>query len=338
MAKELKVTRANEIVGLFILLALALAVAALFLGPKTQRWFTPTRTIAIHLPPEGSLGLRRGGDVQILGSVVGSVDDIVVTDAGGMEAQVSIQGNFIRFVRMDSRAIIRKPLGIGDAEIEITRGHGAPLPAVGAFLESEADKAPTAIMEEALVTIRDEALPTIREMRGAISEFTKLAGELRGQQAGIAQALQHVNRVGAQLERGEGLAAMLIADPKPAAELLAALPKLNTALDELRSTLQGARALAERLPQVGEDLQETMNNARLASADARRLAAALPELEESAKRAFDTAPGLLLQSQETMYQIQRLTEGVQRSWLMRGYMDAPPSGSRLNSDRVGTER
>lgn len=88
MPKPLKVTRANEIVGLFVLLALAIALAALLLGPKTQRWFTPSHTLAIHLPPEGSLGLRKGADVLILGSVVGSVENIVVTDAGSVEADV----------------------------------------------------------------------------------------------------------------------------------------------------------------------------------------------------------------------------------------------------------
>ena len=338
MPKPLKVTRANEIVGLFILLAVAIGIAGLFLGPQTQRWFTPTRTIAIHLPPEGSLGLRRGGDVQILGSVVGSVDDIFVTEAGEMEARVSIQGDFIRFVRSDSRAIISKPLGIGDAEIEITRGTGEPLPPVGAVLQGLADKAPTAMMEETLAVIRDEALPTFRELRVAVAQFTKLAEDLRGQQAGIAQALGHVNRVGAQLERGDGLASMLISDPKPAAELRAALPKLNRALDDLRTTLAGAKALTDQLPQVGQDMQQVMRDARLASADARRLMASLPELEDSARRAFDAAPGVLLQSQQTLYEIERLTEGVQRSWLVRDYMEAPPAGHRLSSERVGTER
>ncbi len=338
MPKPLKVSRANEIVGLFILLALVLALAAVFLGPQTQRWFATTRALAIQLPPEGSLGLRRGGDVQILGSVVGTVDDIVVTDAGGMVAEVSIQGNFIRFVRTDSRAIIRKPLGFGDASIEITRGHGDPLPVVGATLLSEADKAPTQMLEEALAIIRDEALPTIQELRGAVSEFTQLAAELRGQQAGVAQALQHLNRVGEQLQKREGLAGVLLSDPQPAAELRAALPKLNAALDELNRSLREARTLAARLPQIGEDTEATMSNARAASAEALRLSRALPELERSARRAVDAAPGVLLQGQETLYQIQRLTEGAQRSWLLRDHIEAPPSGNRLGSERVGTER
>jgi hypothetical protein len=49
-------------------------------------------------------------------------------------------------------------------------------------------------------------------------------------------------------------------------------------------------------------------------------------------------PGVILQSQETLIQIQRLTEALQRSWLVRGNMDQPGNKSRLNSERVGTDR
>ena len=338
MPKPLKVRRVNEIVGLFILLALAIAVAAALLGPRTQRWFTPSQTLAIHLPPEGSLGLRKGGDVQILGSVVGSVEDIVVTDAGTMEADVVIRGNFIRFVRQDSEAIIRKPFGIGDASIEITRGYGDPLPDRGAFINSVADKAPTQMMEETLAALRDEALPTIKELRLAISEYSQLAAELRAERGNLQQALLHFNRVGAALEKGEGMAGMLLFDPEPARQLRTALPKINASLDELHATLAGTRKFADSLPQIGTDMQESMKNIRASSVEARRLATAMPELEKSVREVVSTMPGVLLQTQQTMYQVQRLAEGVQRSWLVRDYMDQPQAGARLNSDRVGTDR
>ena len=338
MPKPLKVRRANEIVGLFILLALAISMAAVLFGPRTQGWFTPTRTLAIHLPPEGSLGLRQGSDVQILGSVVGSVDDIVVTQAGEVIAKVNVRGNFIRFVRNDSRAIIRKPLGIGDAAIEISRGYGDPLPDSGGVLQSTADMAPTQLMHETVAAIRDEALPAIKELRSAISEYAMLAAELRGQQGDIRQALRHFNHVGAALEKGESLAGMLLFDPTPAAELRAALPKINASLDELHATLLATRTITDRLPQMGADIEEVVKNARASSVEARRLAAALPELEKSAKQVVDMLPDVLLQSQETLLQIQRLTKGIQRSWPVRGYMDQSSSESRLSSERVGTDR
>lgn len=338
MPKPLKVRRVNEIVGLFVLVGVAIAVAAALLGPRTQRWFAPSQTLAIHLPPEGSLGLRKGGDVQILGSVVGSVEDIVVTDSGTMEAEVVIRGNFIRFVREDSQAIIRKPFGIGDASIEITRGYGAPLADSGAYINSVADKAPTEMMEETLAALRDEALPTIKELRIAISEYSQLAAELRAEQGNLQQALLHLNRVGAALEEGEGMASMLLFDPEPARQLRAALPKVNASLDELHATLVGTRKFADRLPKIGADMQESMQNIRASSVEVRRVATAMPELEKSVKEVVSTVPGVLLQTQQTMYQVQRLAEGVQRSWLVRGYMDQPQTGARLNSDRVGTDR
>jgi phospholipid/cholesterol/gamma-HCH transport system substrate-binding protein len=313
-------------------------VSAVVLGPQTQRWFTPARMLAIHLPPEGSLGLRKGGDVQILGSVVGSVEDILVTEAGEMEARVSIRGNFIRFVRQDSVAIIRKPFGIGDASIEITRGYGAPLPARGAFLQSEADKAPTQLIEETLVAIREEALPAIKELRGAISEYGLLASELRERQGELQSALLHLNRMGAALEKGEGVAGMLLFDPGPAAELRAALPKINASLDALHATLVDARKLAAHLPQIGADMEEGMKNLRATSVDARRVAAAAPALESSVKETVDAVPAVLLQTQTTLHEIQRLTEALQRNWLVRGNMAPPESGGRLATERVGTDR
>ena len=85
-------------------------------------------------------------------------------------------------------------------------------------------------------------------------------------------------------------------------------------------------------------MQAILKNVRESSTDARRLAAALPGLEESAEQVVDMLPGVLLQSQETLLQIQRLTEGLQRSWLVRGNMDRPGDAGRLSSDRVGTDR
>lgn len=339
MPKPLKVRRVNEIVGLFILLGIAIAVVTLLVGPHTKSWFTPTRTLSIRLPPEGSLGLRRGSDVQILGSVVGVVDDIIVTDKGDMNAQVSVRGNFIRFVRTDSRAVIRKPLGIGDAAIEITRGYSDPLPDSGAVLESTADKGPTQLMDETLAAIRDEALPAIKEFRGAITEYAKLASELSAQQEGLQQALQHFNRLGAALDRRDTLAGMLLADPRPASELRLALGKINASLDELHASLVATRAATDALPQLRSDLSELLRNARDSSADARRVAAALPDLERSVREVVDTVPGVLLQAQETLRQIQRLTEGIQRSWLVRSYMDQPADEStRLRGEMAGTDR
>lgn len=311
MAKPFQKRRANEIVGVFVLLTLGILIAAAILGPHTQRWFTPTRKLAIRLPPEGSLGLRKGADVLILGSVVGSVDDISVNDAGEMEAEISIRGNFIRFVRRDSRAFIRKSFGIGDASIEITRGSGEPLPARDAAIQSFADKAPTQMLEETLAEIRIEAVPALRDLRTAVAQYTHLASDLRGQQPGVAQAIAHFNDVIAQVQDGKGVAGMLLSDPAPANTLRESLPKISASIDDLKAM----------------------------TATLRKVSANLPEMQQSAQRALDQTPELLLQFEETARKVEQLAQVIEHNWLLGGGAPAAVAApSRISADRVGTDR
>ncbi len=309
MAKPFSKKYADEVVGVFVLLTLGILVAAVALGPNTRRWLTPARKVTVRLPPEGSLGLRKGADVLILGSVVGSVDDIVVTDAGEMQADVSIRGNFIRFVRTDSHAFIRKPLGIGDASIEITRGTKEPLP-LGSSIQSSSDKAPTQMLEETLADIRTEAVPALRELRAAVAEYTRLASELRAQQPAVAAAIAHFNQIAGDVEGGKGVLGLLLTDPASTDLFRQSLPKIAASIEDVRST----------------------------AATLRKVSAALPALQRSTQKTVDEAPGLLLQIDESFRQLQRLVEVLQRNWLISGGARPVDSNTRITADRVGTDR
>ncbi len=310
MAKSFQSQRANVVVGVFVLSTAAILIIAVALGPNTRRWLTPTNKLTVRLPPEGSLGLRKGADLLILGTVVGSVDDITVSDAGEMEAVVSVRADFIRFVRRDSQAFIRKPLGIGDAMIEITRGKGEAMPPGGLTIQAIADKAPTQMLEETLADIRTEIVPAIREARAAVDGYTRLAADLRSQQPGITAAVAHFNRMTDDVEGGKGVVGMLMSDPTAADSVRQTLPKLSASIEDVRLT----------------------------TADLRKFAATLPELKRSAQHSLDEAPGLLLEVQETSRQLQLLIKALQRNWLVRGGMDSPVQDSKIGADQVGTDR
>jgi ABC-type transporter Mla subunit MlaD len=310
MARPFQKQRANEVVGVFVLLTVAILVIAVALGPNTRRWLTPTHKLTVRLPPEGSLGLRKGADVLILGSVVGSVDDITLSDAGEMEALVSIRGDFNRFVRRDSQAFIRKPLGIGDAMIEITRGKGDPLPDNAQTIQSVSDKAPTQMLEETLADFRTQIVPALSELRAAVSEYTRLAADLRGQQPGIKAAVGNFNRITEDVEAGKGVVGMLLADPNAADSVRQTIPKLADSMENVRST----------------------------TADLRKLVSALPQLKQSAQQTLDEAPGLVLEIEETSRQLQLLVKALQRNWLIRGGIEPSPEDTKISAERVGTDR
>ncbi len=48
--------------------------------------------------------------------------------------------------------------------------------------------------------------------------------------------------------------------------------------------------------------------------------------------------GLLLQTQTALHEIERLTLGLQRHWLVRGYVEAEKRPVRIPYEEIGGER
>src|SRR5215216_450535 len=129
MEERFKFPRVHAITGTFVLLVLVVLVIAFLFAGRSQRWFISNVTLRIALPEEGAAGIRQGSEVYFLGTLVGSVSDVIVDPTGRMEAQAHIRYDFFQFVRADSSAVVKKKFGLaGDSFFEITRGQGQPLP------------------------------------------------------------------------------------------------------------------------------------------------------------------------------------------------------------------
>src|ERR1041385_4144009 len=127
--QRFKFRRVNELTGTFVLIIVAVLIAAVVWTGRSQRWFRSNVTLRIVLPEAGAAGIRQGSEVYFLGTLVGSVSDVIVDSTGRMEAEANIRRDFFLFVRADSSAVVKKKFGVaGDAFFEITRGTGQPLP------------------------------------------------------------------------------------------------------------------------------------------------------------------------------------------------------------------
>lgn len=258
MSKPFKFRYVNEIVGGFVLLVLAALVAGIILAGRAQDWFEPVYEIRLDFPEEGSLGLQRGAEVQILGATVGRVGKIRVKDDGSMYTTLEIKGDFIRFVRADSRAIVKKKFGIaGDAFVEITQGRGAPLED-GAVLKAVRDTEITELAQEILQEIQNAVLPLLEE-------YTKLAADLRDAEKPLMQALANIEKITRGLAEGEGSAGQLLRDPKAAQEIEAILAEIRAILADIKETTSKLPAIAatvnaevEALPGTIIQAQETL--------------------------------------------------------------------------------
>src|SRR6185369_3619134 len=129
MPEGFKSRHVHAITGTFVLVVVGLLIAAVVWTGRSQRWLRSNVALRIVLPEAGAAGIRQGSEVYFLGTLVGSVSDVIVDATGRMEAETNIRRDFFRFVRADSSAVVKKKFGVaGDAFFEITRGQGQPLP------------------------------------------------------------------------------------------------------------------------------------------------------------------------------------------------------------------
>jgi phospholipid/cholesterol/gamma-HCH transport system substrate-binding protein len=318
MKQRFKFRHVNEITGTFVILVVVVLIAAIVWTARSQRWFRGTVTLRIVLPEGGAAGIRQGSEVYFLGTLVGTVSDVIVDATGRMEAGTRIRSDFFRFVREDSSAVVKKKFGVaGDAYFEITRGQGQPLPNKNASIIC---KELPGTMETAIEEVRSAILPVLDKLSVGLDTWTTLGEKLStGADAwtklgtNLGESREHLDQLFARLdglvagvEQGKGTAGKLLTDSTLADDLETILDKGNVSMDQLQAILKEVRVAGTHLSAVSEAL----------AAEAEDL------------------PGLVLQTQQTLYELERLIEGIERHWLIRKYIEPRQPNTRIPPSEV----
>lgn len=294
MAKSFKFRYVNEIVGAFVLIVVALLVAGIIFAGNAQKWFEPVYTVKLMFPPEGSFELQKGAEVRILGALVGNVTEISVDDTGQMTGEATVRGQFMRFVRVDSKAIAKKKFGIaGDAYVEISKGNGEPLPEPGGSLACTKDTEIMDLLTQILDQFQQAIMPTIERVQKALDEYTAVAANLNDPQGNLQQLLSRLNGIAAGLENGEGPAGVMLRDP----------------------------ATAQEIKDIVWQVQDAIGQVQKILADIKQSTVQLPEMTAAANSELQDLPGTALQAQATLRETERLVQALQRHWLIRKYVD-----------------
>src|SRR6185436_15552430 len=214
---------------------------------------------------------------------MGTVSDVSVDPAGRMYAQVNIRRDFLLFVRADSSAVVRKKFGVADAYFEITRGHGQTLPEKNASIVCN-EQLPSAL-ESAVEEIRREAVPALKKLSAGLDTWTALGSNLITSRERLDQVIGRADSIAANLQEGKGTVGKLLTDPSAAEELKTLLAKANCSMDEL---------------------QVTLNNLKKASVNIQLASTNLPGISDAIGKEAKDLPGLVLQTQASVRELERL--------------------------------
>lgn len=293
MATKFKFRYVNEIVGGFVMLVVLLLLAGILVAGHAQHWFEAMYEINLVFPPEGSMELQKGGEVMLLGAKVGSVKDIIVGDDGNITGSIRVRGPFMRFVREDSIALVKKKLVVtGDSYIELSRGKGAELPRSGGEIWCMKDTEIVAMMEEALEELRKEAEKTVELANAAIAEYTELAAGMNDPQGNLQQLLENVNGLLVDIRTGEGIPAKVLNDPAMAADVAGIVSEVEALLTKVNEM----------------------------AAEVQKMVAKFPPMVDTVGDEVDNLPVMTGEAQTLMRETTLMLDGLQKHWLIRKYM------------------
>lgn len=324
MSKPFKFRYVNELTGIFVIVIVALLVVGVLFAGRAQRWFEPVYELRIVFPPQGTFGLQKGAEINILGTPVGTVDRIEVTEDDQLQAVFKIQGDFVRFIRTDSEAIIKRKFGVaGDAFVDITVGKGPPIDkANGTTITCRKDTELLEIVQNVVEQVQQATLPAIAELQKTLEQYRLLAEDMRNTEGPLQQMLvqvsgtvSHVDSLLVGLEKGEGTAGKLLKDPAIANEVEKLLGRMDEAVGQLSMVIQDSQVILE---------------------DIKKATAVLPEAAETVRGELRDVPGVMLQAQTTLHESEILIEGLQQHWLLRRYMqqDKPLEAVPLDAVHV----
>jgi phospholipid/cholesterol/gamma-HCH transport system substrate-binding protein len=308
--------------GWLLVGCLILFVTAVLQAGFLQGLFKSVLTLRVLLPEEGLAGLSTGATVEVLGTNAGTVKRIVIDPNQNFHAVVEIESGMKDFVRRDSKVTIKKQFGIaGAAYLEISRGRGEPLDWDYAVLDAATDRSATDGVGDLLADLQKRIYPILDEAQRTI---TSLANVME------------------RLDQGEGTVGRLTHDDTLAKELEGIAVAVRGEVDRLRpitdnlnettaATARTGNTIDKRLPEVIDNLQRTINNVNtmLASIDE-----ITRDLGKRVPAAADSVPALMVQTQQTLAEAERLMSQLRSSWLLGGSGPPPPADTRLPATEI----
>jgi ABC-type transporter Mla subunit MlaD len=325
----------NQVTGAFVLLALLISVAVVYLAGHEHHWFEGTIAFGLLLPEEGSYGLKPGAAVMVLGAAAGEITDIDITPDDRMMARMMVRQDFARFIGTDSHATLKKTLGLaGDAFVNISGRPGQPLES-GALIEAVVDRAVMDLLQETLEQVRGELLPAIRSIRLAAESHVRLAAIIEPL---VLRTLESLQSIASKVDKGSGLVNRALVDKGMADDVSGAIDQGNIMLEEISAV---ARDLQAAVAQIGRSAPDTLHRANATLEDIQKVSENLIHVTalvaatiENVNKQVMSFSGVIIQTQATLREIQRLTEAAQQHWLIRGYVEDDAPSARIAPKEV----
>ncbi len=310
---ELKFSRMDRIVGIFLIVILALMVGTVVLIGRGKDWFRPTVTYYAQF--KENYNLSSGSSVKLYKAEIGHVKDVeLVGDA--VRVKMSIFEEYHTRFRQDMVVTVESPTFIGQEYVAVRPGKpDSPLIPAGGLVKSEEKKTLSEILAEYEVEETAKRLTeTIRNLADIIDELRDPKGPLFASLDSIEKNLKNLETVTTGLKEGEGTAGQLLRSDE-------LINRVNDSMERLDNVLKN---IEDVTPEVTANLRESMEKIREITANLEKGSRDMPTVIRSTKRGIQ-------EIRDGVDEMNRVVKALEKNPLVRGNLPPRPEGKDLDA-------
>jgi len=255
---ELKFSRYEKTVGLFMTTVVLLVLATVVLIGRGQDWFRDY--VTYYTTFKEGYNLQVGAPVKLFKTDIGKVKKITLVE-DKVRVELAILAEYASRVRKDTVATVESPTIIGSEYVSIRPGplKEAPIPERGE-IKSVDKKSLDDIMQEFEVEKTAKMfISAIQNLSDMVEELQDPGGPLFSSLRSVDATLKDVKAIVADVEAGEGTVGGLLKSDE-------LLEKINDAMDKIDQILANLERGSEDVPAITKStkrgLQETRDAVR----------------------------------------------------------------------------
>ncbi len=304
---QMSYKRRERWVGFFVFFGFVLLLGFIVISVNNQHLFE--KRVLFYIEVNSSDGISPGTIVTALGTEVGSVANLALTNDHKIRVAIEVYEGQRKFIRKGATALVNRLTNIGNAQIEIS----------SALIEAP--------ILEAGATIPVQETPSLSDLVLGIANLIQLANnknlfdKVEGILPKVEKTLADIHEIVAQIASGHGVLGAAVFDQGVEKELKVVVKSGAEILSEAEGIISVAKQRLVQLKPVLHDMKYISKDVRVAAQGLPEMIAELNDIIAQAKSALvlingelEEIPGVASKARRTLYKTDKLIDSVQKIW------------------------
>ena len=283
--------------GIFVIVAISgIALLIALIGIKNDIFVSKARLYTIA---DSGKGLYEGMEVKLSGFSIGKVKKMYLDDITKVKMEMSINRDYLKWIKTDSKAILAKEGLIGESIIELTAGSPNSM---------------TLDPEAVVPFVREVGLSEIAEdLKGDINKLLSEIGEIihyiNNPEGDIKLMLTNLNRLSSDLLEVSKSANLIINNTDKRLESI--VVNFNTMLNSATETVEEAKLSVSNLDPAIISLESALEKA---DSSMENLQAITDDLKNVVQAKSPNLAGAISKGERVMGQAGDVLESLKNTW------------------------